>query len=115
MKDNICQTQFSAKEQLNNFPSNSAPPSHRDNPLPISADLQALPCCSQQYSIPCCMPERLIHVGYCGGIPFNTIFDVTKKENVIFQYCRTISITNSTSVNTFKLKNQLAKVNITTN
>ena len=33
MKDNICQTQFSAKEQLNNFPSNSAPAESQGQPL----------------------------------------------------------------------------------
>ena len=33
MKDNICQTQFSAKEQLNNFPSNSAPAESEGHPL----------------------------------------------------------------------------------
>ena len=32
MKDNICQTQFSAKEQLNNFPSNSAPAESQGQP-----------------------------------------------------------------------------------
>ena len=35
MKDNICQTQFSAKEQLNNFPSNSAPAESIGQPLDI--------------------------------------------------------------------------------
>ena len=33
MKDNICQTQLSAKEQLNNFPSNSALAESQGQPL----------------------------------------------------------------------------------
>ena len=37
MKDNICQTRFSAKEQLNNFPSNSAPAESQGKPLTLSA------------------------------------------------------------------------------